>query len=141
MSQHGSIEIQFAFRPKRKTYPRPALPHNPKEGAVAPFAERPPRVSQVLALAIQLQEMLSQGEVRNCADLARFGGLTRERISQIMKLNWLAPDIQIEVLHLRPTPGARGLVSEVAVRGIAVRLSWAEQRELWLRLKQNSGLR
>jgi len=140
MTQCNTLEMQFTFRPKRQPYTRQVATDPSKLAPTAVAAGRPPRVSQVLALAVQFQEMLRQGEVRNCAELARFGGLTRERISQIMKLNWLAPDIQIEVLYLRPSPGARGPVSEVAVRAIALHLAWAEQRELWRRLKCDSGL-
>jgi hypothetical protein len=141
MAQHNTIEVQFAFRPKRQPYTRQAPAKPSKSAPVAAASGRPPRVSQVLALAIQFQEMVRQGEVRNCAELARFGGLTRERISQIMKLNWLAPDIQIEVLYLQPIPGRRGPVAETSVRAIAECLSWAEQREQWQQLKQSTGLR
>jgi len=38
---------------------------------------------------MQFREMIRSGDARDCADLARLGGLTRERISQIMKLLWL----------------------------------------------------
>ena len=47
---------------------------------------RLPRVTQVLALAIHFQDMISRGEARDYADLARLGCLTRERMSQIMEL-------------------------------------------------------
>jgi hypothetical protein len=94
----------------------------------------------VLALAIQFQEMLRQGEAQDCADLARLGGLTRERISQIMKFNWLASDLQLEILYLNQAPGERFPVSEVAVRRIAQRLSWTEQRALWRKLKLDKAL-
>jgi hypothetical protein len=95
-----------------------------------------PRATRVLALAIQFQEMLRTGEVRDCADLARLAGVTRERISQIMKLAWLAPDIQMEVLYFPPVSGVHFPVRERALRGISSRLSWDEQRELWDKLKQ-----
>jgi hypothetical protein len=94
----------------------------------------------VLALAIQFQEMLRLGEARDCADLARLGGLTRERISQIMKLNWLASDLQLEILYLTQTSVERYPVSEVAVRRIAHHLDWAEQRDLWRKLKTGNAL-
>jgi hypothetical protein len=66
--------------------------------------------------------------------------LTRERISQIMKFNWLASDLQLEILYLNQAPGERFPVSEVAVRRIAQRLSWTEQRALWRKLKNDKAL-
>jgi hypothetical protein len=90
-----------------------------------------------MALAIQFQEMVRSGEVRDCADLARLAGLTRERISQVMKLAWLAPDIQMEILYLPAVHGGRFPVSEVAARKIATLLSWTEQRAEWAKLKNS----
>ena len=68
---------------------------------------------------------------RDYADLARLGCVRRERISQIMMLNWLAPEIQQEVLGLPKTPGGRFPVSETALRGVAKVVRWEEQRERW----------
>jgi hypothetical protein len=87
----------------------------------------------VLALALQFQEMIDSGEVRDYADLARLGCVSRERISQIMMLVWLAPDIQEEVLRLPPSAG-RAPFSEGALRRIAKIARWEEQRLEWQRL-------
>jgi hypothetical protein len=92
-------------------------------------------VTQVLALAIQFEDMLQRGEAKDFADLARLGGLCRERVSQIMRLIYLAPDIQVELLYLPPTPTGRFPVSETSARKIASLLSWAEQRTEWARIK------
>ena len=99
-----------------------------------------PRVTQVLALAIQFQEAIQRGEARDYADLARLGCLTRERMSQIMELVWLAPDIQREILEFSPRAATQFPISELAARRIAVRLDWVEQRELWRKLKQDCHL-
>lgn len=139
MTQDSPLNIQFAFRPKRASQ-RPRQEAGAVVSVCAPPPGRPPRVSQVLALAIQFQEMLRLGEARDCADLARLGGLTRERISQIMKLNWLASDLQLEILYLTQTSVERYPVSEVAVRRIAHHLDWAEQRDLWRKLKTGNAL-
>jgi hypothetical protein len=87
-----------------------------------------------MALAIQFQDIIQRGEARDYADLARLGCLTRERMSQIMELVWLAPDIQQEILEFPPTV-ARFPVSEVAVRRIADLLHWVNQRAAWVELK------
>jgi len=82
-------------------------------------------------LAIQFQEMLERGEARNYADLARLGCVCRERISQVMALTWLAPDIQEAVLRLTEVPGGRFPISEGALRKIAQLPSWEDQRAQW----------
>jgi len=81
----------------------------------------------VLALALQFQEMIDSGVVRDYADLARLGCVSRERISQIMMLVWLAPDIQQAVLRLPPYSG-RAPFSEAALRRIAKIPLWEDQR-------------
>lgn len=101
---------------------------------------RLPRVTQVLALAIQFQDMIHRGEARDYADLARLGCITRERMSQIMELIWLAPDIQQEILEFPTNKTGRFPISEVAVRRVAENLAWPEQRETWRNLKDDSHL-
>ncbi len=93
-----------------------------------------------MALAIHFQDMIQRGEARDYADLARLGCLTRERMSQIMELVWLAPDIQQEILQFPPTGTSRFPISEVAVRRVAEKLCWFEQREVWRKLKQENHL-
>jgi hypothetical protein len=97
---------------------------------------RLPRVTQVMALAIHFQDMIQRKEARDYADLARLGCITRERISQIMKLLSLAPDIQRDILEFKPTRGGRFPVSEVAVRSIVRDFSWDRQRERWAQLQK-----
>jgi hypothetical protein len=133
MPRHSSIEIQFPLHSPSRNVPEAQAGGPPRAG-------RLPRVTRVLALAIQFQEMLRGGEVRDCADLARLAGLSRERISQIMKLTWLAPDIQMEVLYFPPVAGVHFPVRERALRAIADRMGWAEQRDLWSKLKQTNHL-
>lgn len=59
-----------------------------------------PRITRLVALAIKFQEMVDRGEVRDYADLARLGYVTRARLTQIMNLVLLAPDIQEQILFL-----------------------------------------
>jgi hypothetical protein len=101
---------------------------------------RLPRVTQVLALAIHFAEMIRQGEAKDYAELARLAGLCRERISQVMRLTYLAPDIQVELLYLPSTPTGRFPISETTMRRIANLLSWRDQRELWGRLQERHRL-
>ena len=98
-------------------------------------AGRPPRVTQVLALALSFQDMIASGKASNYQDLANRAEVTAERLSQVMKLLWLAPAIQEEILNL---PGCVGRypLTECAVRRIAATWSWPEQLNLWSDLKK-----
>ncbi len=110
------------------------------EAPTIPNVGRLPRITQVLALAIQIEDMVRQGEAKDYADVARLSGLCRERISQVVRLNYLAPEIQVELLYLPPTPTGRYPISETAARKIANLLSWTHQRQAWVRLKQFHGV-
>ncbi len=130
MNKIRPLEIKFQLQ---------SGPRAPVAGAELSSVEnsgRLPRVTQVLALAIQLDDMIRRGEAKDYADLARLGGLCRERISQVMRLTCLAPDIQVELLYLPPTPTGRYPISETAVRKVANLLPWADQRQEWTRLRQ-----
>src|SRR5262245_21184088 len=61
---------------------------------------RIPRVSQLMALAIKFEGMIHEGVVKDYSELANLGNVTRARISQIMSLLNLAPDIQEAILYL-----------------------------------------
>jgi hypothetical protein len=98
-----------------------------------------PRVTQVLALALSFQDMIATGSARNYEDLANRTGVTTERLSQVMKLIWLAPAIQEEILWL-PASGTKYPLTENAVRSIAARWSWPEQLKLWDSLKKELRL-
>ncbi len=128
------LEVRFHLRQK------PCPVNEASRASTGPSSGRLPRITQVLALAIHLEEMIRRGEAKDYADLARLSCLCRERISQIVRLNYLAPDIQIELLYLPPTPTGRYPISETAVRKIANRLSWADQRREWAVLKQQHHL-
>jgi len=131
--QNGAVEIQFPL------YANGRLSGGSSQGPRS-ASGRLPRVTQVLALAISFQDMIQRGEARDYADLARLGCLTRERMSQIMEMVWLAPNIQQEILEFPPTVTTRFPVSEVAVRRVAGLLSWNQQRDAWQILKNSSHI-
>ena len=130
----SATEVQFRLHASKR-----AEGGDPVE-APSSHRGRLPRVTQVLALAIYFQDMIVRGEARDYADLARLGCITRERISQVMELIWLAPEIQQEILEFPPNKTGRFPVSEVAARRVAAELLWDTQRELWRNLKQDSHL-
>jgi hypothetical protein len=70
-------------------------------------------------MALQFREMIDRGEIRNHADLAPLGCVSRERISQMMALTWLAADVQEAILRLAQVPGGGFPVSEGTLRRMA----------------------
>ena len=68
------------------------------------------------------------------ADVARQHGLTRARLTQLMNLLLLAPDIQEEILALE-VPAGRQPLSERALRRLTESLLWTDQRLMWRALR------
>jgi hypothetical protein len=92
---------------------------------------RVPRIARLMALAIKFDRMIADGLVRDQAELAAVGHVTRARVTQIMNLLYLAPDIQEAVLHLPPVTSGKDPVTERDLRPIASEPDWAHQRRLW----------
>jgi hypothetical protein len=131
---HGApLEIQFQLRPTSHGAPDGSQSENRNVG-------RLPQITRVLSLAIYFDEMIRRKDAKDYADIARLSCLCRERVSQIVRLNYLAPDIQVELLYLPPTPTGRFPISESAARKIANLLSWVDQRREWTALKQHLRL-
>jgi hypothetical protein len=57
-------------------------------------------------------------------------GFTRGRITQLMDLTLLAPDIQEQVLDLEAVDGREAL-TERGLREVVGLVDWGEQRERW----------
>lgn len=94
---------------------------------------RVPRVSRLMALAIRFDGLVRSGEMNDFAEIAELGHVTRARVSQIINLLNLAPDIQEELLFLPRVAGNREAISEREIRAIAGVPDWVRQRELWRR--------
>jgi hypothetical protein len=92
---------------------------------------RVPQVSRLLALAIKFQGLVSDGTVRNYRELAEVGHVSRPRLSQIMKLAQLAPEIQEKLLFLPPTLQGADRVFERHLRFLASVVDWEKQKELF----------
>ena len=114
-SQHGRLELQSG-----------EAPPEPTDDAVAV-----PRLAKLLALAIRFDRLVRRGEVTDFAEIAALGHVTRARVSQIVNLLNLAPDIQEAILFHEPVRGERDAIPERQVRAIAGEPDWDVQRELW----------
>jgi hypothetical protein len=84
-----------------------------------------------MALAMRLDGLIRSGEVTSYADLARLGHVTRARLSQIMGLLCLAPDLQEEILFLPRTVKGRDPVQLRQLLPITVIPDWQRQRARW----------
>jgi len=93
----------------------------------------------VMALAIHMADLRHQGEVADYAELARLALVSRARMTQIMSLLLLAPDIQEEILFLPRSRSCRDVIQEKAVRPIAAVPDWRKQRVMWRELKETRG--
>jgi hypothetical protein len=89
-----------------------------------------------------MEGLVQSGEVDDYAELARLGRVTKARMSQIMGLLQLAPDVQEEVLFLPAATSGRDSVTERQLRAIVAEVDWGRQRGMWKRMvKDHSPLR
>ena len=79
---------------------------------------RTPRVVELLRKAIEWQALLESGEAANQAEIARREGITRARVTQVVGMLRLAPEIQQHILSL-PDMVSRPVITERALRPIA----------------------
>ena len=99
-----------------------------------PTRRYPARIARQLALAHSLRRRLERGEFADFADMARQLGFTRARVTQLMDLLLLAPEVQEEILLELP-PGAQPL-SERGLREAVLGTIEQEQRQRWEGLKR-----
>ncbi|MFC1573480.1 hypothetical protein ACFL6M_07790, partial [Candidatus Eisenbacteria bacterium] len=79
---------------------------------------RTPRVIELLRKAVEWRTLLEPGDAANQAEIARREGITRARVTQVMKMLYLAPEIQRHILSM-PDVVRRPSITERALRPIA----------------------
>jgi len=129
----NSMTIECAFHINRRSKGRQEIqagevPRTPCQRG------RVPRVAKLLALAHRFEDLLRRGAVEDYSALARLGRVTRARISQIMSLLSLAPDLQEQVLFLARTERGRDAIQMRHLLPIAQVADWKIQRQLWAAL-------
>jgi DNA invertase Pin-like site-specific DNA recombinase len=87
-----------------------------------------PRITRLMALAIRFESLLRKGVVKDYSELARLGGVSRARITQIMNMRNLAPAIQERLLFL---PAGESPVQERAMRRITEEKDWRRQLKMF----------
>ena len=130
----GRLEVSFTFQPRNK------------RGNVNPQSDSRrgstgkgniPRVAKLLALAVRFEKLVKRGDIQDYADLARLGYVTRARITQIMNLLNLAPDIQEDILFLPNTTKGRDPILEKDMRPVAAVPHWSRQRKMWAQMRKD----
>jgi hypothetical protein len=92
---------------------------------------RVPRIARLMALALKFEHLLRQGVIASYAELARLGQVTRARITQIMNLLQLAPDLQEEILFLPRTRRGRDPFHVRQLQPLTQEIDWRKQRQTW----------
>lgn len=121
--EEGAIQVELTL-PVRRRRRESRNGGQPESVSNTGSRSRIPRITRLMALAIKFQDMVDRGEVRDYADIARLGYVTRARLTQIMNLLLLAPDIQERLLSMPCSSELR----ETRMRGIASDIYWPEQR-------------
>lgn len=101
------------------------------DAAPEALPNRVPRVARLMALAIHFDGMLRKGVVADQSELAQICQVTQPRMTQIMNLLHLAPDIQEEILFLPQSERGRDHVHERMLRELTAIPIWAAQRHRW----------
>jgi hypothetical protein len=139
MSQTLTIEREVHFD-RRGKGARKVLADGPTPPAPAEPG-RVPRVSRLMALALRFDGLVRSGAVQDYAALARLGHVTRARVSQIMNLLNLAPDLQEALLFLPRTQRGRDPLVLRDVLPLTTLTDWRKQRPRWRDLHGVTGRR
>jgi hypothetical protein len=118
-------KVHFERRGHRRTIVRGTAPTpSQKVGRV-------PRVSKLMALAIRFDALLRERAVSSLTELAELAQVTQPRMTQIMNLLHLAPDIQEAILCLPASVRGRDTLTERELRPMCRMVAWDDQRHMW----------
>src|SRR3954467_1227841 len=135
LSYHSGTRRVCVELPDRTRFdyvlPVPIRPGVPARAGKHLSRARLPRISRLLALALRFETLVDEGVVRDYRELAEVGHVSRPRLSQIMQLTQLAPEIQEQVLFLPPTLEGPDRMFERQVRLIARVVDWEKQKEFF----------
>jgi hypothetical protein len=100
--------------------------------APIPVNDKPMKVARMLAMAHILAAQIATGEYADYQDASLAYRVSKGRISQLLDLTLLAPDIQAQILMLTQ-PHGDDLISERDLRPIIKSSQglWSAQRRAW----------
>lgn len=125
--ENGNIGVLTRQVPADRVVSAVPPPRYPPRPPRPPREPRTPQVVELLRKAHAWRQEIDTGTAANQAEIARREGVTRARVTQIMMLLRLAPDIQERVLAL-PATAERPILSERMLRPITF-LDDAERQE------------
>jgi hypothetical protein len=126
------VPFQRPARKRRTAFPANESPTlNPKE--------RVPRLARLMALALHLEDLIQAGKIKNYAAIGRLGHVSRSRVSHIMNLLLLAPDIQEQILFLASVARGRDPIHLRRLQSVARIPLWSKQRRLWAAMLRDRG--
>jgi hypothetical protein len=121
--------VRRAKGAKRVVSRDPSAPLNP-----LPLG-RIPRIAKLMALAIRWDGLIRSGALKDYAEIAVLCRVSRARITQIMNLNLLAPDIQEAILFLPRVDVGRDSLTLQKLHPATSDGDWKNQRKAWERLR------
>ena len=130
MSRREGITYTLDFRARGQSHGDEKILSDSQRSNGEPAGSAIPRIARLMALAIRFDGLLRAEELRDYAEIARLGRVTRARMTQIMKLLDLAPDIQEQILFL---PHLKGL-NERNLRPIVSQIDWCKQRHMFQKI-------
>ncbi|HEY1067607.1 MAG TPA: hypothetical protein VGE52_15900 [Pirellulales bacterium] len=90
-----------------------------------------------MALAIRFDHLIATGVIADYSELARLAHVSRARMSQIMNLRLLAPDVQEALLFLPRVAAGRDPIRLEQLQQIALTPDWRKQRRQCTQLGLN----
>jgi len=98
-------------------------------------------LARLMALAIRLDGLMQTGAIKDYATLARLGHVSRARITQILNLVHLAPDLQEAILFLDQDLIDAARVTLGTLQPLTALLDWSQQRRAWRKLRGGTTMR
>jgi site-specific DNA recombinase len=123
----GTGDVEVPLRAGKEPLVQQTPPEQMEERATEVVGGRLPRITKLMALAVRFEELLRRGTAKDYADLARLGGVSRARITQVMNLRNLAPVLQEQILWLPQDHSEKSKLNERALRRISGTMDWREQ--------------
>ena len=135
--------VQFSHGPKGRRRAHEASEQSDLTQATGPAASPSnvssagsvPKITRLLVLGHHFERLVHQTAVKDYAEIARLTGLTRARVTQIVNLTLLAPEIQMQILSGAAVPRHPGSLSERLLRPLAAEASWKGQLDIWVGLR------
>ncbi len=75
--------------------------------------------------------MLLTGEVESHSELARLSHVSQPRMTHILSLTLLAPDLQEQLLFLPRVTVGKAAIHEKHLRPITAEIDYVRQRKMW----------